>query len=116
MKAFTKYFAIAEAAVVFLPCLVWWAVMGVNLLFPVGRLLYKLSFYFIPANLLLQSGFASVAGIIMPRSLLGWFTVIITYTVPSLAIALLAAGITHLRQRKTSQNITLEGSPVGRAH
>ena len=92
MKKFVKWFLVAEACLVVFPCALWWGVMWCWP-FPAGRILYKISFYFLPAAFCVRSGFGNVTGIMMPRGALGWLAVVGTYTLLSLAIALIALGI-----------------------
>jgi hypothetical protein len=107
MKTYVKCFAVVEACLVVLPCAAWWGVMW-GWPSPAGRILYKMSFYFVPAALCFRSGFGSVKGIIMPHGALDWLVVIGTYSVVSLMIALICLGLMKATRRGT-QNTTLVG-------
>jgi hypothetical protein len=107
MKQFAKYFVIAEACLLVLPCAIWWGLICGNWSFPIGHIIHKLSYYFMPAVVLAPSEFCPVKGTFMPHGFLGWSIVVGIYSILSFSIALIVARIKNLNIKGT-QNMELE--------
>jgi len=116
MKTFTKHFTAAAAVLLLVPCVTWWTVVLINHLIPAGRVLYKLSVYFIPPYLIIESGFQPVCGILMPRGHVGWLATVATYATLALAISFIGVGIkqrTTRGRRTTASTATNEPAAGG---
>lgn len=104
MRSFARCFAVAEALLVCLPSLVWWAALHIDWGFPKGRVLMKFSPYFAPPAALARGAFGPVGGVPMPHGLVGWSAVIITYTAVAATVALIVVGIAKVVRQTEPQN------------